>query len=214
MSNPLDHSISPDTAFLDSDIDCVLRIGQLRAEVDRVAGPPIMEGCAPGVPLEVQEKFWRNVLAFETAPRTTLAAKLLEDDGFVPEPLESLVGNDSRLQEALWELIGKLSWMRVFLIQTDHLSDRDLYRLLVEQVLTEETVVTSRASEWNTTIDMADFPTPDFSDPTDVYLAYYADDEMRAMWASDFPGHRLPEKAECLFDRDRLLLSGGWEEEA
>jgi hypothetical protein len=56
--------------------------------------------------------------------------------GLALPPPESL--DDMALTAKLWELIGVLAERHVYLYHTDHLSDRELYTELVEEVLWED----------------------------------------------------------------------------
>ncbi len=60
--------------------------------------------------------------------------------GYHPPAAEDV--DEAGLSEVLWELIGKLAELDVFLQQTDHLDDPALYRVLVEVALTQEGVHT------------------------------------------------------------------------
>ena len=185
-------------------IERVLRIAQLRAEVESVAGTPIVsEGGVSGT-LETQEAFWSHIHAFETAPYQPLRSALLKRRGLSPVSPDQLSTNDD-LHEALWLLLDTLGSMRVYFHYTDHLSDRALYELLLNKVLPEETQIMPEDSEWNCRYDMADYPTADASESNMVYLKYYADDIERDYWRDEFPEDSMPQKAELPYDRDRKL---------
>ena len=73
-------------------------------------------------------QFWRNVVAFETAGSTDLTKELKAIGVELPEPDDL---DASALHKALWSIIEGLARLRVFLDQTDHLSDRELYTQLL-----------------------------------------------------------------------------------
>src|SRR5713226_10690953 len=59
----------------------------------------------------VQEQFWRNVVAFETAGSTNLIKELNAIGVELPEP-DNL--DDVALHQALWTMIDALATLRVF----------------------------------------------------------------------------------------------------
>lgn len=55
----------------DPRIEQALRLGELRKEVmDRITGPSFESGTE-NIPMDLQEKFWQHILAFEAAEDTT-----------------------------------------------------------------------------------------------------------------------------------------------
>jgi hypothetical protein len=185
-------------------IERVLRIAQLRAEVEQVAGTPIVGEGGAGATLEIQESFWSHIHAFETAPYMSLKAALLERHGFCAVPPDQLTTDDD-LHAALWKLLRALATMRVFFYCSDHLSDRVFYDLLFNEVLPEETQIMPDGSGWNSRYDMTEFPTEDTPEMNGIHLKYYADDTERDDWKHEFPEDVMPCKAERPYDRDRLL---------
>lgn len=79
--------------------------------------------------------YWTMVYDFELAPLTTNLAQL-RDMGIDVPPAESL--DEPALSTKLWEVIEGLARLNVFLISTDHLTDRDLYHRLESRVLREQ----------------------------------------------------------------------------
>lgn len=98
------------------------------AEIDRlVEQAQARGGCA-------DRMYWTLHYDFEQAPMTTNMQQLQEVG--VDMPPESELG-DRALQQQLWEVIETLADLGTYLLRTDHLEDRALYRLLHEQVLRE-----------------------------------------------------------------------------
>jgi hypothetical protein len=131
-------------------------------------------------------------------PTTTLFA-LLKDAG-IPLPNPDDVSNDD-LTSVLWKVINALWEEGVILYSTDHLSDRELYKVLWTDLLIEEEPVISK--EWPVTTHL-DLLGGWSNDDMDVYLRYYADENARREWAADY-GKSIPEHVDLPYDRDRLL---------
>jgi hypothetical protein len=148
-------------------------------------------------PPQARAQFWMSVAAYEQAPSTT-HFQLLEESG-LELPAPELM-DDERLATKLWEVIEGLARLRVFLSQTDHLSDRELYESLWRDVLREaiKDLPLVAASAWH--IDLAGSGS---DEDTDLYLKYYAGEGIRRQWAADFPDDEMPEHKEPPFDRDR-----------
>ncbi|MCA1635126.1 MAG: hypothetical protein LC802_15900 [Acidobacteria bacterium] len=150
-------------------------------------------------PPEVAAQFWQSVAAYEQAPLTTHFRQLEEAGVELPDP-EAI--NDQRLTAKLWEMIEALARRRVFLGQTDHLSDRGLYTLLWRELLREpvKDMPLDESAAWH-----IDITGSGSEEDTYLYLKYYADEETRQCWAADFPDDGMPEHAEPPFGRDRYL---------
>lgn len=155
----------------------------------------VSDDCPP----EVAAQFWQNVAAYEQAPLTTHFRQLEEAEVELPDP-EAM--DDRRLTAKLWEVIEALARLRVFLSQTNHLSDRELYTLLWHDLLREQVknMPLDESFAWH--IDLTGSGS---TEDTYLYLKYYADEETRQRWAADFPDDEMPELAEPPFDRDRYL---------
>jgi hypothetical protein len=79
--------------------------------------------------------FWAMVYDFEHAPVTT-NRKQLAEIGIELPPGKELA--DDELVLKLQEVIEGLATLRIYLVHTDHLSDRQLYDCLEQSVLDEE----------------------------------------------------------------------------
>jgi hypothetical protein len=165
-------------------------------EADKVE---IFESESKECPPEVSAQFWMSVAAYEQVPSTT-HFQLLEESGIelpAPEYLD-----DRRLTAKLWEVIEALARLRVFLSQTDHLSDRELYTLLWRELLREpvKDMALDNSSAWH--IDLRGSGS---EEDIYLYLKYYADDATRQQWSTDFPDDKMPGHEEPPFNRDRHL---------
>lgn len=157
---------------------------------------------------EAKAQFWISVAAYEQAPTTT-HFQLLEECGVELSAPDSL--DDRRLTEKLWEVIEALARLRVFLNQTGHLSDRELYSLLWSELLREpvKDLPLDNSSAWH--IDLLGSGSVE---DTYLYLKYYADDDERRQWLTDFPDDKVPEHEQPPFDRDCYLPQANGEAKA
>jgi hypothetical protein len=82
------------------------------------------------------EFYWTMIYDLEEAPTMTARSMLLEH-GIIPVPPQELI-TTADLHDELWTVIEALSRCGVFLINTNHLCDRDLYSRLYYRILDEE----------------------------------------------------------------------------
>jgi hypothetical protein len=175
------------------------RIAELKRQAEELAGGKMVEGGTEDTPPEIEEGFWQYVVNYEKAPYTTNFKQLEEGGIALPAP-ETL--NDEQLSKKLWEVIHALALLRVFLEDTDHLSDRELYTELWSDMLREEVkaLPPDPAGAWHLS------PIGGGSDEDiDVQMKYYADEKWRESWMKDFPDYVMPEHEDPPYDRDRHL---------
>jgi hypothetical protein len=136
--------------------------------------------------------------AFEEGASTTDFQRLLDAGLVLPEPASL---SDAELSEKLWEVIGALAALGVFLKSTDHLDDRQLYSVLWGNVLRAEIDDLQRdQSIWE-----VDLVCGGGERATHMYLKHYADEKERQEWAAEFPDDPIPAHEDPPFDRDRKL---------
>jgi hypothetical protein len=111
--------------------------------------------------------------------------------------------DEAELRARLLEIAEGMADIGMMLEDTDHLSDAELYRYLVDDALLVETMVSPAAGHWHIS------PIGGGSEEdNEIYLRYYADDEYREQWHRDF-GDVLPPKEKPPYDRDRFLPGHG-----
>jgi hypothetical protein len=149
--------------------------------------------------LDTRESFWNYVLRSDSSTCETLFAQL-ERMGIPLHAPESL--GDGEVTGKLWEVIQGLASVQVFLNETDHLSDRELYSELWHHILREErkAVAWDRRSAYH--IDILGGCS---QREMHLYLQYYADEDFRRQWKMDFPQDPIPEAEKPPYDRDRFL---------
>ena len=175
-----------------------------RLKRDLLALGAIDIGMSEDLSPEQQNQFLRRVLAFEKGTTTTLVAELQRIGIVVPPPAAL---SDATLTDKLWEIISGLARLRVFLEQTDHLSDRALYELLHDRLLPEEMdeLGTDDGGAWHIDI-LGGGSLEDLA----LYLKHYADEEFRRSWREEWPDDDIPAHEDPPFDRDRLLPAPRW----
>jgi hypothetical protein len=174
-------------------------IERLKAQAAAAVDGRMVVHESEGMDASVREQFWRHVVEFETAGTTDLIKELKAVGVEVPDP-DGL--DDEALHTALWVTIEALGRMHVYLDQTDHLSDRELYTLLWGELLPEEMPALSQdgGSAWHVDI-LGGCSEEDIA----LYLTHYADETHRQHWRSSFPDYVLPDHADPPYDRDRHL---------
>jgi hypothetical protein len=157
------------------EVEHLLRNAELRDELEPYFDESIRSVNVEELPTPMENEFLASMLAWERAPILPIA-KWFEPELSLPHP-ESLESGE--LHDLLWDTIRKLYARRIVLDFTDHLSDRELYRLIYRDILpSAEKKIDSLSNylHW----DCAGMG----GDPS-IWLRYYASDEERQMWADD-----------------------------
>jgi hypothetical protein len=175
------------------------RIEDLKRHAEELCDGQMEVGSLDDCSSEAEEAFWKQLVEYEEAPWTTHFQQL-EDSGVSLPPPDSL--KDEELTAKLWEVIQKLALLHVFIEQTDHLSDRELYTHLWTDSLREETKALPLAANSAYHIQLlGSYSGEDML----LYLKYYADDDFRRQWHKDWPKDPIPPHEDPRYDRDRLL---------
>jgi hypothetical protein len=181
------------------------RIEELKRRAEELTGGEMKSGENELSPPEIREGFWEHVVEYEEAPWTTHFQQLERAGVSMPAP-ETL--NDQEVTAKLWEVINKMAQMRIFLEDTDHLSDRELYTKLWGDLLREETkdilLDQDSACHYQLLSSGAE-------EDTFLYLKYFADEAWREWWHKDFPDDPIPDHEDPPYDRDRLLPQATYE---
>ncbi len=119
-----------------------------------------------------------------------------------PETME-----DDGLTAKLWEVIHELAERQVYLINTDHLSDRDLYAHLWSETL-HEWIPLLPFDDMVCTIDLVGSGSEEH---INLYHRFYADEQHRRDWAEHFPDDEMPPREKPPYNRDRLLPKHRWD---
>ena len=144
--------------------------------------------------LEMIERFWEDPEGEGMIPLEMLAERGVE----MPHPSEL---DEEALHERLWQAIEMMGTIGMYLESTDHLSDRQLYEYLLEQLRQPEMLFPDDPRSATTLSPIGGGGEPE------IWLRYYADDEDRKYWMEDFPDFDMPHKEDPPFQRDHLLPS-------
>ena len=175
------------------------RIEDLKRQAEELCSGQMEVASLDDCSAETEESFWKHVVDYEEAPWTTHCQQLENASVSLPPP-DSL--QDEELTAKLWEVIQKLALLHVFIEQTDHLSDRELYTHLWTESLREETKALPLTANSAYHIQMLGSGS---EEDNLLYLKYYADAAFRRHWQKDFPGDPIPGHEDPPYDRDRLL---------
>jgi hypothetical protein len=180
-------------------IDLQLQAIELKNEVLDLVGGQMHIEEADDIDPAIAVQFWENVAAYEKAPRGTLLSQL-EQMGLLMPPADTL--GDELLSLRLWEVLDALVQLRVFLEDTDHLSDRELYTVLLSDLLTEEVALMPGNSGFA-------FHTSPIGSGSEedmqIYHRYYASEESRLSWLEQFPDDVMPPRETPPYDRDSTI---------
>lgn len=136
---------------------------------------------------------------YDEAPVASLLEQLAWR-GYEPPAPHTL--SDPELTEELGRLALRLADLHVFLHRTDHLSDRELYTLLVGDLLCHEVKVFRVDPDLQQHLDVLGGCS---EEDIHLWLKHYADEDDRSRWAKSFPDDEIPEHVPPPFDRDRRL---------
>jgi hypothetical protein len=175
------------------------KIEALKRRAEELSGEPMEIGTLDDCSAETEEAFWKHLVDYEEAPWTTHFQQLENAGVSLPAP-DSL--KDEELTNKLCEVIQKLALLHVFIEQTDHLSDRELYTYLLNDCLREETKAMPLAANSACHIQLLSSGS---DEDNFLYLKYYADNDWRRQWHKDWPNDPMPDHEDPLHDRDRML---------
>ncbi len=159
----------------------------------------ILDYCADEDEPEEELAFLEHIYVMESQPSVTHAHQLIAAGVSLPPPDDL---SDTALHDKLWEIIHKLAELRVFIDNTNHLTDRELYERLWTETLNEFTWDMSNALNGAMHIDMCGSGS---EEDTADWLSYYACEEDRQDWLASYPADPLPPVKKAKTDRDDAM---------
>lgn len=160
---------------LSDEVDQLLLNARLRDELEPYIDESVDLLNIRRLPTQKENEFLASMLAWERAPVLPIS-RWFEPELVLPRP-ETL--NDKRLHKVLWDTIERLYDKRIVLEFTDHLTDRQLYCLLIRDILPscEKKIDLPRNYlHWHCLDD---------SDDPETWLRFYASGEERHIWAEE-----------------------------
>ena len=170
------------------EVDLLLANARLRDELE----PYRDESIDPSInklPLDAENEYLASMLAWERAPALPIA-HWFNPPLEIPSP-ESL--DDRQLSDQLYQTVDTLFSEHVVLKFTDHLSDRELYKIIYRDILPcceKKVEIPGKYLEWRCVED------------NDTWLRYYANAIERRIFQEehdvDLPPSQIPEYRRCL----------------
>ena len=146
-----------------------------------------------------KSRFVDPIDSFDAGPSLT-GFELLQQEGLHIRPPGAITAD--QIRGCLWEMIYALAARRIFLSNTNHLDDRELYQWLHDEWLRRSNPDLPIESDCDYRVDI--LGTGSDAD-NQLWLRYYADEVFREIWARDFPEDSVPPCETAPFDRDRFL---------
>ena len=141
---------------------------------------------------------WLQPKASHRSEKWTSHFERVLGTGLQLPPVDQVAAGD--LKELLMKLVHTLADLRVYLIHTDHLNDRELYQQLTQHALHDQIRDVEPAGDMAYVIGLIG----DKPEHLDTYLQFYASDEERAELLKRAP-EILPPRRDPPHDRDRHL---------
>lgn len=173
-----------------TDIDLLMQNARLRDELEPFWDDSVMAVDLDGMPTDLENRYLSSLLAWERAPVLPIA-QWFSPPLELPAP-ERL--NDEELTAQLHQVIGRLYEQNVLLEATGHLSDRQLYSLILRDILPAQE---KRISDPDAGIRWQCY---DPVEDEETWLRFYASSGEREEWA-DETGLRLPPREQLPFPR-------------
>jgi hypothetical protein len=165
-----------------SEVDLLLENARLRDALEPFLDESLTILQLRRMPTQEENEFLASMLAWERAPVLPIS-QWFEPELQLPPP-ERLSAKE--LHRLLWETLDRLYEKRVIVEFTDHLSDRQLYCLIVRDILpASEKMLESRKSflHWYCL---------DPDDDVELWLRYYASPRERSEWVRETGGELPP----------------------
>ena len=162
----------PKTSLPESEVEQLLHNAHLRDQLEPFFDESISLVDVTEMSTSEENQFLESMLNWEYAPVLPIS-QWFEPELSLPQT-ETL--SSRNLSKLLYDTLQRLAEQNIYLQYADHLSDRELFCILVRDILTateKKLDITNNPIVWRL-VDNE-------SDP-DTWLAYYATDEQRYLW--------------------------------
>jgi hypothetical protein len=154
-------------------------IEELESKLKALTRGEFAMGRSDDCPDELHKRFLESVLACETTPEVVPFDLLSESGLAMPPPAEVL---DESMHAQLHRVIDAMALHGIYLQNTDHLNDLELYRCLWEEILREPMVLAPHRKEFACHVDLVGSGS---EEDIRLYLMYHADEDSRCQWRLD-----------------------------
>ena len=169
-----------------SEIDLLMDNARLRDEMEPFLDESVYLVDMNKMSIRIENEFLSSMLAWERAPVLPIG-QWFEPELVMPE--HHSLGNEE-LHQQLHQVIGRLYEKNILLDHTEHLSDRQLYCLIIRDILPaqeKKVVLPQKFLKWQCL---------DIVEDEESWLRFYASQAERVSWAEE-TGLKLPPR-ECL----------------
>jgi hypothetical protein len=167
------------------DVDQIMLNARLRDELEPFLDESVDLVNVRDKPTQFENEYLASMLAWERAPVLPIT-KWFTPHLELPSP-EALT--DRELNVLLWDTIHKLYEKQIVLDFTNHLSDFELYCLVLRDILP------AHEKKLDSSPTYLHWHCLDPSDDPNTWLRYYASDEERHVWATESGCHLPPMEA-------------------
>jgi hypothetical protein len=164
-----------------AEVDELLLNARLRDELEPFLDESVHILDCRRLPTSDENEFLAQMLAWERAPVLPIA-KWFQPELVLPPPDQL---TEFQLHKLLSETIERLYSQRIVLDFTDHLTDRQLYCLILRDILP------SPEKKLDLPRNYLHWHFLDVESQPEIWLAFYASDDERDLWASE-TGQPLP----------------------
>ncbi len=171
----------PGTGTTMDQVDQLLRNARLRDEIEPFVDESIAMLDSRRLPIDVENEFLESMLDWERSPVLPIS-QWFDPELQLPAP-DTL--DDGRLHGELVVAVKRLHDRQIVLEFTDHLSDRELYCLILRDILPAQEKRLRAGRQW------LRWQCLDAETDAAIWLAFYADDDQRDDWLAEHGG-RLP----------------------